>query len=214
MNITQYFLAFLEGFALIISPCILPILPIVLAGSLEGGRRRPLGVIVGFVLIFSLFTFFSRKLVLYSGVNLTIVREVSYGLLIVFGLIMMSTYLSEKFARLTQPLANIGSSVGSQGGFASGVVLGGLIGLVWTPCAGPILAAVIVQTVLQATTIGSFFIVLLFGLGAAIPMLLIALFGRAMMARFGFFQRHSELIRKLLGLVIIISVIVMIYLTP
>lgn len=211
MDITQFGLAFLEGFALIISPCILPILPIVLASSIEGGMRRPLGIIVGFVSMFSIFTFFSRKLVLYSGINLTVVRDVSFVLLILFGLIMMSTYLTEKFERLTQPLANVGSAYQGQGGFLSGILVGGLVGLVWTPCAGPILAAVIVQTVLQTTTASSFFIILAFGIGAAIPMLLIAMFGRTILHKMSFFQQHAVLIRKILGLIIILTVLGMIY---
>jgi len=206
-------LGFLEGFALIISPCILPILPIILAGSLAGSKKRPLGIVTGFVLTFALFTFFSRKLVQYSGIDLSLIRHISFAVLFLLGVVMMSTYLSEKFARFTQRLANVGASVGTQlkEGYYSGVVFGGLIGLVWTPCAGPILAAVIVQTVIQTTSLSSFFIVLAFGLGAAIPMLIIALFGRGIMAKLGFFRNRAELLRKLVGLVIIASVFYMIY---
>ena len=208
-------LAFLEGFALIISPCILPILPIVLAGSLEGSRRRPLGIIVGFVLAFALFTFFSRKIVQAFDVDLSIVRNVSYGLLLLLGVIMLSTYLTEKFTVLTQRLANTGSSFSSvnsaQSGFWGGVVFGGLVGLIWTPCAGPILAAVIVQTVLQKTTLGGFFVVLAFGIGAAVPMLMIVIFGRSVMQRFTFFRNRAMLFRKILGAIIIASVVYMIF---
>src|SRR5436309_782611 len=93
-------LAFLEGFALIISPCILPILPIILSGSLEGGKKRPLGIIVGFVLMFALFTFFSKKLVALSGLDLNLIRTISFGLLLILGIIMVSSYLTEKFGRM------------------------------------------------------------------------------------------------------------------
>src|SRR5580700_9006351 len=106
-------LGFLEGFALIISPCILPILPIILAGSLTGSKRRPLGIILGFVLVFALFTFFSRKLVEYSGIDLNLIRHLSYGLLLALGIVMVSTYLTEKFTQLTQKLANVGSGLRS-----------------------------------------------------------------------------------------------------
>lgn len=203
-------LAFLEGFALIISPCILPILPIILSGSLEGSKKRPLGIVLGFIVIFSLFTFFSRALVIYTGIDLTIVRYVSYALLFLFGIIMLSTYLSDKFNFATQRLASVGSSLStvnnSQGGFLSGIILGALVGFIWTPCAGPILAVVIVQSVLQQTSLSSFFVILFFGIGAAIPMLLIALFGRNIMRRFVFFKTHAYLLRKILGLIIIAAV--------
>lgn len=208
-------LGFLEGFGLIISPCILPILPIILAGSLEGSKKRPIGIVVGFVLVFALFTFFSRKLVQYSGIDLTLVRRISYALLFLFGIMMLSEYLTEKFARLTQRLSNIGANISTannpQGGFYSGIIFGGLVAFVWTPCAGPILAAVIVQTVIQTTSFNSFLIVLAFGIGAAIPMLIIALFGRGIMAKFSFFKKHAELCRKILGLIIIAAVAFMIY---
>ena len=54
MNPIEIVLSFLEGLALIVSPCILPVLPLVLSASVEGGRRRPYGIIIGFVLSFSL----------------------------------------------------------------------------------------------------------------------------------------------------------------
>jgi cytochrome c biogenesis protein CcdA/thiol-disulfide isomerase/thioredoxin len=208
-------LAFLEGLGLIVSPCILPILPIVLSGSLEGNKNRPLGIIFGFVVTFAIFTFFSRKLVQYSGIDLSLVRDFSYVLLILFGLTMLSSYLTEKFGRLTQRFANIGANASAinnpQGGFMSGFIFGCLIGFIWTPCAGPILAAVIVQTVIQKTTFSSFLVIFAFGLGAGVPMLLIAIFGRALMAKLSFFKRTTNVLRKTLGLIILASVGLMIY---
>ncbi len=207
-------LAFLEGFALIISPCILPILPIILSGSLEGGKKRPLGIIIGFVLVFALFTLFSKKLVELSGLDLNLIRNISFVLLLALGIVMISTYLTEKFSHLTQRLANVGSSFtvvnNPEGGFFSGILFGGLVGFIWTPCAGPILAAVIVQTVIQQTTLNSFLTLLSFGIGAAVPMLIIALLGRRILTQFSFFRNRASFFRKILGVIIIASVIFMI----
>lgn len=214
-DIVNIFLALIEGFALIISPCILPILPIILSGSLSGSKKRPFGIIIGFILTFSLFTFFSRQLVQYTGIDLTLVRYFSYMLLIMLGVMMLSTYLTEKFTHSMRKLANVGSTLtianNSQGGLISGVLFGSLVGLIWTPCAGPILAAVIVQTALQQSTTTSFIIILSFGVGAAIPMLIIALFGRNIMNRVGFLKTHAILLRKVLGAMIILAVLYMIY---
>ncbi|MGB6976639.1 MAG: cytochrome c biogenesis protein DipZ [Gammaproteobacteria bacterium] len=208
-------LAFIEGFALIISPCILPILPIILSGSIEGGKRRPLGIIAGFIITFSVFTFFSRKLVLITGINLNWVRDFSFIILILFGITMMSDYLTNVFSQFTQQLANVGAKIPTlnqqKNGFISGLLFGSLVGLVWTPCAGPILAAVIVQTVIQKTTFDSFLTLLAFGIGAAIPMLAIALFGKWLTNKFIFFKQRAILLRKLLGAIIIASVIFIIY---
>jgi cytochrome c biogenesis protein CcdA/thiol-disulfide isomerase/thioredoxin len=207
-SILNIILGFLEGFALILSPCILPILPIVLAGSLTGSKQRPLGIILGFILAFSLFTFFSRALVQYSGIDLSFIRHLSYALLFLLGIIMLSTFLSEKFSLMTQKIMTVGSSFSGKerDNFFGGIIFGGLIGLIWTPCAGPILAAVIVQSVVQQSTLDSFFIVLAFGVGAALPMLIIALFGRSLLDRMTGVKKHTILIRKLLGIIIIASV--------
>ncbi|CEK11452.1 cytochrome c biogenesis protein DipZ [Legionella hackeliae] len=213
VNFLDIILAFFEGFALIISPCILPILPIVLAGSLSGSRKRPFGIITGFVISFSLVAFFSRQLVQYSGIDLDLIRHISYGILLLLGIIMMSSFLSEKFTNLLQRMVGVTGLINNnpQGGFVSGIFIGSLIAIIWTPCAGPILAAVIVQTVLQKTTIVSFFILVSFALGAAIPMLIISLYGIKIIETFRFFKTKATFFRKILGLIIIAAVAYMIY---
>lgn len=210
MNLINLALAFFEGLALILSPCILPILPIILAGSLTGSKKRPLGIIIGFILSFVLFTFFSRKLVEYSGIDLNVVRHFSYAILILFGLTMISTTLTEKFMLATQRLANIGKTLSfvknNSVDFTSGILFGTFIALVWTPCAGPILATVIVQTIIQQTTWLSFLTLLAFTIGAAGPMFLIAILGRKLIQILGFFRTHAMFIRKCLGIIIILAV--------
>jgi len=210
-------LAFLEGFALIISPCILPILPLILSGSLTGGLRRPIGIIVGFVITFTIVTLFSRLIVNYMHISPDALRYTSYVILFLLGFMMLSTYLSEKFALLTAKLVGVGSSFQtsnpSQSGFISGLLFGALVGIIWTPCAGPILAAVIVQAIIQHTTLSSVLIVAAFAVGAGLPMLLIALMGREIMQKFDFFRKHAVLFRKLLGAIIIASVVVLFYMS-
>lgn len=209
INFLEIGLVFLEGLALIVSPCILPVLPLVLAGSLEGGRRRPLGIIIGFVGAFTLFALLSRQLVLAFHINLDYVKYASLGLLAVFGLILLSEKLSLKFSQLTQRFANIGGNLSTNRpeGFASGLFIGGLIGLVWTPCAGPILAAVLVQVIRQQSDLQAFLLMLSFAFGAGLPMLAIALLGRSIAGRLNFFIRHTEILRKLFGVIILLAVI-------
>lgn len=208
-------LAFFEGLALILSPCILPILPIMLAGSLTGKKSRPLGIIIGFVLTFAIVTLFSRTLLNLMHINPETLRNISYAMLLLLGVIMISSYLTYKFTLFTQRLTNVGSSFSTvndtQSGFWSGLLFGGLVGIIWTPCAGPILAAVIVQAIVQKTNLASILVVFSFGIGAALPMLFIALIGRKLIDEFSFLRRHTVFIRKLLGIIIIASVFFLIY---
>lgn len=208
-------LAFLEGLALIISPCILPILPIVLSGSLTGSKARPVGIITGFILTFCVLTLFSRAILSILHVSPDALRNVSFVLLLILGVIMMSDYLSEKFNFSTQRLMGVGSSWSSannpQSGFWGGLLFGTLVSVIWTPCAGPILAAVIVQVVLQQTSFASAITVLAFAIGAGLPMLFIALVGQRIMQHFRFLREHAVLLRRLLGLIIVLSVLFLLY---
>jgi cytochrome c biogenesis protein CcdA/thiol-disulfide isomerase/thioredoxin len=202
-------LGFLEGLALIISPCILPILPLILSGSLTGGKSRPLGIIAGFVASFTLATLFIKVAVAYTHLSPDVLRYFAYGVLIFLGVIMVSTYLTEKFNLMTSWLTGVGENLdavnNNQSGFVGGLVFGGLIGIVWTPCAGPILAAVLIQAVIQTSNVASILIVSAFAIGAGIPMLCIALLGRRITEKFNLFRQHAMFFRKCLGYIIIAS---------
>lgn len=213
----NFFLAFLEGFALILSPCILPILPIMLSGGISGGKKRPLGIITGFVVTFALFTLFSHFLVTHLGINLDHLRDAAFILIALFGVVMVSDYLTKKFSLLTQKLADVGTHITPQntqaGGFFSGLILGCLVSLVWTPCAGPILAAALIQIAVQKTAFTSFLALLAFALGSATPMLLIVLLGKKLADNMTFIKKHTDLLRKTFGIIIIVTALILAYIS-
>lgn len=132
MSSIEIGLSFLEGLALIASPCILPVLPLVLGASVDGGRKRPFGIILGFVIAFTAFAMLSRKLVMVLGINLDIIKYGSLVLLALFGALLLSEKLSEKFSACVQHFANLGNDLSAKArdGFFSGVLIGLLIGLV------------------------------------------------------------------------------------
>jgi cytochrome c biogenesis protein CcdA/thiol-disulfide isomerase/thioredoxin len=215
LSLITILLSFLEGFALIISPCILPILPLILSGSLTGSKARPIGIITGFIFIFSILVLFSRSLVQYTHLDPTYLRTTAFIILVLLGIIMLSTYLTEKFTVLTNRLVSVGNSLQTannpQSGFWGGFVFGCLVGIIWTPCAGPLLAAAIVQIAIQQTTLSSVIAIIAFAIGAGVPMFIIAWLGRSVMTQFNFFKSHSILCRKILGAIIIGSVFYLIY---
>lgn len=199
-------LAFGEGLALIFSPCILPVLPLMLGASLDGNRARPLGIVIGFVIAFTLFALLSRQAILASGIDGEAIRNISLFLLAGFGLVMLLPSLSDRWTAKFQNIGSGGNDLISriQGqGFWSGVAIGALIGIVWTPCAGPILGAAILQIIQAQSQSEAMMIIAAFALGAGIPMFAIALSGRYLMSKLGFLKRHSYAIRRIAGIIMI-----------
>lgn len=196
----QIVFAFIAGIVTILSPCILPVLPIVLSGSI-GGKSRPWGVVTGFVLSFTFFTLFLSSLVQHFGLPSNALRLVSIILLLLFGitqLLPQAQALSEKLFSL---LANKVPVI-KQGGFVGGLLVGLSLGLVWTPCVGPILASVIALAATGTVSSQTFAITLAYAVGTAIPMLVVMRIGRLTF-------KNSLVLQKLFGLVMILTSLVL-----
>ncbi len=156
--------SFLAGIVTILSPCILPVLPIVLAGSIAGDKRRPLLIVSGFIVSFTVFTLFLSALVKATGIPPDTMRYVAIFVIAVFGLSLAANI--ELFRASYIPKTT------------NGFLLGMSLGLVWAPCVGPILASVIALAATGTVTGQTFAITLLYSLGTAIPMIIILYGGR------------------------------------
>lgn len=167
--------AFVSGVITILSPCILPVLPLVLSGSVGGGRARPFGVLAGFVASFAVFTLTLSAIVRALGIPTDALRILAAVLIAIFGVVMVVPKLRDGFELLASWIASRGAGAlgapagdaaeGSAGaarlaGFWSGLVVGVGLGLVWTPCVGPIMASVISLALTQRATGGSALITL------------------------------------------------------
>lgn len=196
----QVALTFVEGLALVFSPCILPVLPFVLASSTGDDRRRPFWVIFGFVVSFSFFALLSRQIFVASGISQDVLQKISFVLLLVLGAFMVIPALETRFAALTQKMATFGQRIAhGRGAFVTGC----LIGIVWTPCAGPLMGAALIQVLQSKTDVLAVFSVISFAIGAAAPMLAIALFAQRATSHLRFLMQHTQKIKQGLGVVVI-----------
>jgi cytochrome c biogenesis protein CcdA/thiol-disulfide isomerase/thioredoxin len=200
--------AFLAGLVTVLSPCILPVLPVVLSGSVGGGRARPLGIITGFAVGFTVFTLALTALVKLLGISADLLRYVAAGIIFAFGLVMVVPPIKNAFMRLASGFSRVGGRAvqpSGSGGYPGGIVLGLSLGLVWTPCVGPIMASVIALAVTSKVDVGAVFITVAYTLGTSIPLFLIMLGGRGLLHRFSFFNRHSDSVQKLFGGLMIVT---------
>jgi cytochrome c biogenesis protein CcdA/thiol-disulfide isomerase/thioredoxin len=203
--------AFVSGVITILSPCILPVLPIVLSGSVGGGRARPFGVLTGFVVSFTAFTLSLSAIVQALGIPVDALRVVAVVLIVLFGVVMLVPWLRDRFEMVTSRIASR-SARGSRAsvpqsrwaGYVSGIVVGLSLGLIWTPCVGPIMASVISLALTQHVDGGSVFITLAYTLGTSIPMLGVMLGGRALINRVPALTRHAGAIQKGFGVLMIV----------
>lgn len=206
--------AFLAGFATVLSPCILPILPALLAGSSSKGTMRPFGIIFGLILSFIFFTLSLTAIVHATGISPNILRYVAIGLLFVFGLVMifpmMLPRLSDFFAKISAPLAETGLKLQASGrgtGFFSGTLFGAALGLLWTPCAGPILASITTLVATRSVDLFTILLTVVYSLGAGIPLFFIAFGGNRMLQSSKFLSSHAERIRQIFGVLTVLTAV-------
>src|SRR3989344_1860140 len=200
------FFAFLAGVVTILSPCILPILPIVLSDSIGTGKRKPLGIVTGFILSFTFFTLSLSTLVKLTGVSADLLRNISVAIILIFGFSLLLPKFQVLMESLFSKLANLThQNTNPNAGFWSGILIGLSLGLVWTPCVGPIIASVITLAATSSVNTETIIITLSYSIGTAIPMLIIMLSGRALFTKIPWLLGSSSKIQKVFGVLMILT---------
>ena len=174
--------AVLAGAGTALSPCVLPVLPALLASGGVGGRRRPLGVVIGLTVTFTVTIVGVADVVDGVGLGSDPLRDVAVAVLIASGLALIVPGLADRLeARLSRIAAFGASGASNRGdGFRSGLVVGAALGFVYTPCAGPILAAVISVSAASGRTVA---VAIAYSLGSAAVLLALTLGGRKLFDR-------------------------------
>jgi cytochrome c biogenesis protein CcdA/thiol-disulfide isomerase/thioredoxin len=198
---------FVAGAATAVSPCVLPVLPIALSAGATGGRRRPLGIVAGLTVSF---TFAVVALVyLISALHLPneLLRDLAIGVLIAFGLVLMAPPLASRLeAWLSKLAARSGAPRSTGDGFWSGTLLGASLGILYVPCAGPILGGVIVVTASQSFNAGRLAVALAYGLGSASVLYLLMLGGRRIVRPLA---RRGQVLQVATGAVMVLVALAM-----
>jgi cytochrome c-type biogenesis protein len=186
MSLGSIGFGFLAGLFSTLSPCVLPILPLVLGAAVAVHRAAVLLLALGMALSFVVFGLFIATIGFAIGIDGDSLRWVSALFLGVFGLILLFSDLQNAFARAAAPLGNAGNRVlarltpeGPGGQFVLGVILGA----VWSPCVGPTLGAASLLAAQGRDLVGVTLVMLAFGIGAAVPLLVLGTLSREAMLR-------------------------------
>lgn len=200
------FYAFLAGIVTILSPCILPLLPILLA-STTGRHSKAFGVLFGFVTSFVFLMLIVSYWAQTSSVSVDTLRIVSIGVLVIFGLTLLFDGLQDIFARIIAPFTRLFPLVYNPSGFIGGLFIGASLGIVWSPCIGPIISTVMSLAMMGKVTTSTIFITAAYAVGTALPMVLIILGGRKLLY-------HKKtlislgIVRKLFGVLMLLTAFV------
>jgi cytochrome c biogenesis protein CcdA/thiol-disulfide isomerase/thioredoxin len=236
---TLIVIGLLGGLITGISPCILPMLPVIFfAGGVQGARTRGAGdaggtgaggtatavrtrrslrpyiVIAGLVLSFTVFTLLGSLLLTVLGLPQDLLRWAGITLLILLGIGMIVPRLEAVLERPFQRIAAFGAKRGAARQDRGAFVLGMGLGVLYVPCAGPVLAAITVAGATGNIGPGTVALTVSFAVGAALPLLVFALAGRRIAERVQAFQRHTKAIRTGGGVIVILLAIALAFNLP
>ena len=192
--------AFLAGAGTALSPCVLPVLPALLSAGAAGGRRRPLGVVLGLSVTFTVTIVGVASVVDGVGLGSDPLRALAVVVLLAFGLVLLVPRASERLEAPLSRLARFGPKSAGQG-FWSGLLVGGALGFVYTPCASPILAAVISVSAASGRTL---VLAVAYAGGSALVLLALTLGGRSLFERVRRAGR-GEVLQRAMGVVMVLT---------
>jgi cytochrome c-type biogenesis protein len=203
-------LALLAGVVTIAAPCTLPMLPILLGASVgHTGKARPAMIALGFVISFSAVALLLGAVTRIFDFDPNILRTAAAVLLLGFGLLMIWPAPFEWLSIRIGSVANVGAANDAdvRQGNIGGFVLGTTLGLVWTPCAGPVLGSILTIIATSNDTAWAGILLVAYAVGAAIPMLAIAYGGQAVTTRVRSIARISPKLQQGFGVVVIVFAI-------
>lgn len=206
LSLTHLSLSLAAGSLTTLSPCVFPLLPLVLGGAVQANRLAPLAMGVGMAASFAGIGLLLGALGPALGIDGDSVRFFGGVMLIVFAAIMLVPVLSERFTQFVMPIASSANSASARlnsNSLFGALLLGALLGLVWSPCSGPLLASALTLVASEGGATRGALVLGVFGIGAAIPLVAVAYASRSGFARArGWVMGRIDTIKKIFGVVI------------
>jgi len=207
------FWAFVAGLLTLINPCVLPLLPIVIASAFASNRYGPLALAAGLVLSFTVIgvgiTAFGHLL----GIDIDMINRIAAVMMILFGILLLIPQSQSWFTALTSPLANKANERLDNvrgDGLTGQFMVGTLLGAVWSPCIGPTLGGAIGLAAAGENMAAATLTMLAFGLGAAVMLTALAYGSREVLAkRRGALMKAMPWTRPILGACLLIVGVVL-----
>lgn len=186
LSLPQLGLSMAAGGLTTLSPCVFPLLPLVLGGALQGHRLAPLAMGAGMTASFAAIGMLLGALGPAFGADADAVRIGGAAMLIAFALIMLVPALGERFSQWMLPIAGAANRASTRlegRSLLSAMALGAVLGLVWSPCSGPLLGSALTLVAGEGGVVRGGVVLALFGLGAATPLVAVAYASRSGFAR-------------------------------
>ncbi|WP_394777734.1 cytochrome c biogenesis CcdA family protein [Undibacterium sp.] len=185
-GLTSYAFALGAGVLSTLSPCVLPLIPILLGSAVSAHRFGPYALALGLTTSFTLEGVFVAGIGASIGIDETVFRNVAAVMLIIFGIILLSGRLQEKFAQASSGLSGAGNTLLQKltvEGLSGQLLLGLVLGVVWSPCVGPTLGAAVTlasqgQDLWQVAAL-----MMVFGIGAGLPLIVLGKLSRNSMLK-------------------------------
>ena len=182
LSLPQLGLSVAAGGLTTLSPCVFPLLPLVLGGAVQGHRLAPVAVGLGMMLSFAGIGVVLGALGPALGIDADTIRLAGAAMLIAFAFVMLVPALGDRFSRWMLPIASAANAVSTRldgGSLLSAAALGAVLGLVWSPCSGPLLGSALTLVASEGGALRGGVVLALFGLGAAIPLVAVAYASRS-----------------------------------
>jgi cytochrome c-type biogenesis protein len=202
LSMLNLILALLAGVVTVAAPCTLPMLPVLLGASVgQTGKVRPAMIALGFVMSFSMVALLLSAITRAFDFDPNVLRSGAAVLLVGFGLLMIWPAALEW---LTIRIGSFGAgATPPRQGAIGGFVLGTTLGLIWTPCAGPVLGSILTVIATSEDTAWASLLLVVYALGAALPMLAIAHGGQAVTTRIRGVARIAPRLQQGFGVLVI-----------